>query len=138
MSTCEQLNWHRTHGYGKIHEESCRGRFSSGVRPPGPRSTWGPTVSDVPVSLIQDEHLNAAQVEGRAVVEVIDEPAWGGDEDVRRCPQSCFLRLHVQASCREEPRQVAESVSCSTAWTGPCHLPRPVPDAGETAENETD
>ena len=69
----------------------------------GPQSTWGLTIPGVPVSLIQDEHLDTAQVEGRAVVEVIDEPAWGGDEDVRRCPKSCFLRLHIQAPCREEP-----------------------------------
>ena len=68
-----------------------------------PIQGWGPgdpSISGVPVSLIQDEHLDAAQVEGRAVVEVIDEPAWGGDEDVRRCPKRCFLRLHVQATCK--------------------------------------
>lgn len=67
-----------------------------------PAWVWGPTVSGVPVSLIQDEHLNAAQVEGRAVVEVIDQSARGGDEDVRRGPKSCFLRLHVQAACKDK------------------------------------
>lgn len=97
VSKCERRNWRRTHSLGKIHERRCTGRFSCGC---GPRSTWGPTSSGVPVSLIQDEHLNTAQVEGRAVVQVVDEPAWGGDEDVGRRPQSCFLRLHVQATCR--------------------------------------
>lgn len=69
--------------------------------------TWiplglGPPNSGVPVSLIQDEHLDAAQVEGRAVVEVVDESAWGGNEDIRRGPKSCFLGLHVQPACREK------------------------------------
>lgn len=45
----------------------------------------------VPVGLIQDEHLNAAQVERRAVVQMINEPTRGGDEDVRGRPKSCFL-----------------------------------------------
>lgn len=101
-------------------------------------SNWGPTTSGVPVSLIQDEHLDTAQVEGRTVVEVIDEPAWGGDEDVRRCPESGLLRLHIQASCKEErPPQVANSVSGSSVLTGPYHLPHLIPDAGETAEDRT-
>lgn len=75
----------------------------------------GPTVSGVPVSLIQDEHLNAAQVEGRAVVEVINESARSGDEDIRRGPKSCFLRLHIQATCKDKgpTRQPVQS------FTGP-------------------
>lgn len=62
---------------------------------------WDPR--GVPVGLIQDEHLDAAQVEGRAVVKVINKSAWGGDEDVRRCPKSCFLRLYIQAACGKSP-----------------------------------
>lgn len=60
------------------------------------------TTGSIPVSLIQDEHFNAAQVEGGAVVQVVDEPARCGNEDVRCCPKSSFLRLHIQATCREQ------------------------------------
>lgn len=61
--------------------------------------------SGIPVSLIQDEHFNAAQVERRAVVQVVDEPARCGNEDVWCCPKSSFLRLHIQATCREQTPQ---------------------------------
>lgn len=97
----------------------------------------GPTISGVPVSLIQDEHLDATQVKGRAVVEVIDESARGGDEDVRRCPKSCFLRLHVQAACREQSPPGSQ-FSQLPGLTEPCHLPGLTPDAEGTAANKTD
>lgn len=107
-----------------------------GVWPLGPQSTWGPTISGVPVSLIQDEHLDAAQVEGRAVVEVIDEPARGGNEDVRRCPKSGFLRLHIQATCKE--KSPTRWPLLSLVLTEPCHLPGLISDAEERAENKID
>lgn len=62
-----------------------------------------PCTSGTPVSLVQDEDFNAAQVEGRAVVEMVDEPARRGDEDVGCCPESGFLRLQIQATCGADP-----------------------------------
>lgn len=88
----------------------------------------------VPVGLIQDEHLDAAQVEGRAVVEVVDEPARGGDEDVGYRPKSCFLRLHVQAACEEKSptRQAVQPFNAADRVLPPAGS---LPDAEETAEN---
>lgn len=54
--------------------------------------------SGLPVSLIQNEHLNAAEMERGAIVEMINETTRRGNEDVRRSPESCFLRLHVQTA----------------------------------------
>ena len=96
-----------------------------------------PTISGVPVSLIQDEHLDAAQVEGRAVVEVINEPARGGDEDVRGCPKGYFLRLHVQAAWKKKSPPGSQ-LSHSPVRAEPCYLPAPMADAEQTAEHKTD
>ena len=108
-----------------------------------PIQGWGPgdpSISGVPVSLIQDEHLNAAQMEGRTVVEVIDEPAWRGDEDVRRCPKRCFLRLHVQATCREQSPpggQLSHYHKDSLPGrTEPCRPPGLTADAEQKAGNK--
>lgn len=108
-----------------------------------PIQGWGPgdpSISGVPVSLIQDEHLDAAQVEGRAVVEVIDEPAWGGDEDVRRCPKRCFLRLHVQATCKEQSPPGGQPShyrkDSLPGRTEPCHPPGLTANAEQKAEDK--
>ena len=99
-----------------------------------------PGTSGAPVGLIQDEHLDAAQVEGRAVVEVIDEPARCGDEDVRRCPKCCFLRLHIQATCKEQsPPGGQPSRYREDSLPGrpePCHPPGLTAGAEQKAENK--
>lgn len=70
-------------------------------------------------------------------MEVINESARGGDEDVGCCPKSCFLRLHIQATCREKSPPGGQ-FSQSPGLTEPCHLPGLMPDAEGTAENKTD
>ena len=52
----------------------------------------------LPVCFIQNQHLNTAQVERRAVVEMINQSPRSGNENVWPRPQSCFLSLHIQAT----------------------------------------
>lgn len=49
----------------------------------------------LPVRFIQNQHLNTAQVERRAVVEMINQSPRSGDKNVWPRAQSCFLSLHI-------------------------------------------
>lgn len=52
----------------------------------------------LPVCFIQNQHLNAAQVERRAVVEMINQSPRSGNKNVWPWAQSSFLSLHIQAT----------------------------------------
>lgn len=49
----------------------------------------------LPVRFIQNQHLNTAQVEGRAVVKMINQSPRSGDKNIWPSAQSCFLSLHI-------------------------------------------
>lgn len=51
-------------------------------------------------------------------MEVVDEPARCGNEDVWCCPKSGFLRLHIQATCRADTMDglVSRSSVMPPAW----------------------
>lgn len=52
----------------------------------------------LPVCFIQNQHLNTAQVEGRAVVEMINQSPRSGNKNVWPWAQSSFLSFHIQAT----------------------------------------
>lgn len=52
-----------------------------------------------PVRLVQDQDLDVGQLEGRRVVQVIDQTAGRRYQHVRTGPQRSLLRLQVQPTC---------------------------------------
>lgn len=52
----------------------------------------------LPVSLVQNKHLDLTKFKRRSVVQVIYQAAGRGNQDVRPQPQRRFLRLQVQAA----------------------------------------
>lgn len=83
------------------HCAKLRPRGLEGQRRAGPAFSAPGGIKTIlsPVGFIQNEDLNAAQVEGGTVVQMVNEAARSGDEDVRARAQGCLLGLEVQATC---------------------------------------
>lgn len=52
-----------------------------------------------PVGLVQDEDLNVAQLKAGSVVQVVDEAARRGNQNVWPRPERCFLGFEVEPAC---------------------------------------
>lgn len=67
----------------------------------------------LPVCFIQNQHLNTAQVERRAVVEMINQSPRSCNKNVWPRAQSSFLSLHIQATWKRGNRAWPPWAHCS-------------------------
>lgn len=55
-------------------------------------------VGEHPVGLVEDEDVEGGEGKGGCVPEVVDEPAWGGDDDVWAGAEEGLLGFDRQAT----------------------------------------